>query len=141
MSTKKRSIQEMLGLFSDLLSPEDVIYAKLSAEVSTLLSKERIKRHMTQSEFASFLGVQQSQISKWEHGTDNLSLKAISKLAAKLDLDISINAVSRSAIHVPDSINTVTYGASFTRIIKTASESFKTRTIGDPCRMEMTKIC
>lgn len=141
MSTKKKSIQDLLDLFSNLVSPEEVIYAKLSAEVATLLSKERIKRQMTQSEFASFLGVQQSQVSKWEHGADNLSLKTISKLAAKLNLDMSINAINRNAISASESIGTAMANNPLTKVIKIPSESTKTKTIKESYRGEMTRVC
>lgn len=141
MGTKKKSMHELLDLFSDLVSPEDVVFAKLSAEVSTLLSKERIKRQLTQEEFAALLGVKQSQISKWEHGTDNLSLKTISRLASKLDLDISINAISHNSIRTSELSDNGVYDKTITRVIKMPPSQYKSKTIKESYRGEITKIC
>ena len=73
----KCGIQDLFGLFEEILSPADVLSAKLMAQISGIITKERIKRHMTQSEFAGYLNVTQSQISRWEHGDYNFSLEKI----------------------------------------------------------------
>ena len=44
-------INDLLALFEDTLSPSDVLAAKLIAQVSTSITKERIKLHMSQQEY------------------------------------------------------------------------------------------
>lgn len=91
----ERGMSDLLALFEDVVSPEDVVLAKITSQICTALSSERIRRSMTQKEFADFLGVKQSQVSSWEHGACNFSLKTIAKLAAKLDLNVNFYSIPR----------------------------------------------
>lgn len=104
-NSTKCTIDDLLALFEDALSPADVIASKLIAQVSTAITKERIKLGMTQTEFAKHINVTQSQVSRWEHGNYNFSLEKIADIAAKLDLDINISAVSMSVYKNLDSYN------------------------------------
>ena len=103
--TAKYTVNDLLALFEDTLSPADVIASKLMAQVSTAITKERIKLGMTQAEFAKHIGVMQSQISRWEHGNYNFSLEKIADIAAKLDLDVNFTAVNISVYKSLDSFN------------------------------------
>lgn len=84
------SINQLFELFDDILDPSDVLYSKLMAQISSAIIKERLKLHMTQCEFASHIEVKQSLISRWEKGNYNFSLKKLSEIAAKLNLDVNI---------------------------------------------------
>ena len=136
-----RSIQDLLDLFSDLVSPEEVIFSRLSAEISVVLTKERIKRKMTQAEFASFLNVKQSQVSKWENGGVNFSLKTIAKLAALLDLETSITAFAKNAVPAAWSANISTSNCSFARVINVPSFYSNTCSINDYTKKGALKAC
>lgn len=83
-------IEKLLELFDDSLKPSDILHSKLMAQISSAIIKERIKLHMTQSEFASYIDVNQSLISRWEKGNYNFSLKKLSEIASKLNLDVNI---------------------------------------------------
>ena len=91
----EKGLSDLLSLFEDSVNVEDIVMAKLTSQISTALSSERLRRRMTQKEFAEFLDVKQSQVSSWEHGSCNFSLKTISRLAAKLDLNINILSIPR----------------------------------------------
>ena len=84
-------INDLLALFEDTLSPSDVLAAKLIAQVSTSITKERIKLHMSQQEFSEHIHASQSLISRWEHGEYNFSLKKIAEIASCLNLDVNIS--------------------------------------------------
>lgn len=84
-------INDLLALFEDTLSPSDVLAAKLMAQVSTSITKERIKLHMNQQEFSKHIHASQSLISRWEHGECNFSLKKIAEIASRLNLDVNIS--------------------------------------------------
>ncbi len=83
-------IEDLLELFDNSLKSSDILHSKLMAQISTAITKERIKLHMTQSEFADHIDVNQSLISRWEKGTYNFSLKKLSEIASKLNLDVNI---------------------------------------------------
>lgn len=102
----KCDIQDLLALFEETLTPANVLSSKLMAQISTIITKERIKRHMTQSEFAKYIDVTQSQISRWEHGDYNFTLEKIADVAAKLNLDVNISAVDISIYKVAETYNT-----------------------------------
>lgn len=84
------NINELLALFEDVLSPADVISSKLMAQISTAITKERLKLKMNQSDFAKHINASQSLISRWEHGDYNFSIRKLSEIAASLDLDVNI---------------------------------------------------
>ena len=90
MDNKPNGIAKLLELFEDTLSPSEVISSKLMAQISSAISKERLRLHMNQSDFAKYIGVTQSEISRWEHGNYNFSIKKISEIAAMLNLDVNI---------------------------------------------------
>ena len=94
---KKYTIDDLMSLFEDVISPADAIAAKLMAQVSSAITRERIKLRMTQTEFAKHIGVTQSQVSRWEHGDYNFSLEKIADIAAKLDLEVNFSAITMSA--------------------------------------------
>lgn len=84
------NIEQLFALFDDFLDPSDVLHSKLMAQISSAIIKERLKLHMNQSDFASHIDVNQSLISRWEHGDYNFSLKKLAQIASKLDLDVNI---------------------------------------------------
>ncbi len=90
------SLEDFLGLFEKVLTPAQVLEAKLMAQVSSAITKERTRLGMTQSEFAKHIDVKQSQISRWERGDYNFSISKIADIAAKLNLDINIFATDAS---------------------------------------------
>ena len=94
---KKYTIDDLMSLFEDVISPADAIAAKLMAQVSSAITRERIKLRMTQTAFAEHIGVTQSQVSRWEHGDYNFSLEKIADIAAKLDLEVNFSAITMSA--------------------------------------------
>ena len=85
-----RGIEDLLALFEPCLDAEDLLEAKLMSSVSTAITKERIRLNMSQKQFADYLGVQQSMVSRWEHGDYNFTIKKIAEIVAKLDIDVDI---------------------------------------------------
>lgn len=91
------SIEELLELFNESLSPADVLTSKLMAQISSIITKERMKLSMNQTEFAEYVSATQSQVSRWEHGDYNFSIRKIAEIAVKLNLDVNFTAVNMSA--------------------------------------------
>ena len=88
------SIEDLFDLFEDSLSPADVLSSKMMAQISTAITKERIKLGMNQKDFATHIGATQSLVSRWEHGDYNFSIRKIAEIASRLNLDINISMVN-----------------------------------------------
>lgn len=87
------SLDDLFAALSNEITKEDIIYAKSTAQIVSSLIKERINNNMTQAEFAQKLNVKQSMISRWETGSNNFTVKTLSKIAADLDMDLYIKLV------------------------------------------------
>lgn len=81
------NVKQLFNLFSNITS-QDVLEAELLAKIAVMISQERINREMTQKEFADFLGVSQTMISKWESSDYNFSIKLLAKVFDKLNKPI-----------------------------------------------------
>lgn len=86
-----RTMEDLLEMFSDTLEPADVLTSKLMAQISSSITKERLRLHMSQDKFADYIGVGQSLVSRWEHGNYNFSIRKLSEIAVKLNLDVNLS--------------------------------------------------
>lgn len=91
MSMSKYSIDDLFSLFEESLSASDILAAKVNSQISTSITKERLKLHMNQAEFAKHINVSQSLISRWESGDYNFSVKKIAEIATSLNLDVNFS--------------------------------------------------
>lgn len=70
----------------------------------------RFERHMTQEEFADFLGTTKQNISRYESGTVSPKITTASRIAQKLGISLSAlngdldsdNAASQGSTHMED---------------------------------------
>ena len=86
-----RTMDDLLEMFSEVLDPEDVLTSKLMAQISSAITSERLRLQMSQEKFAEYIGVAQSLVSRWEHGNYNFSIKKLSEIAVKLNLDVNLS--------------------------------------------------
>ncbi len=86
----KNGINDLFSLFEDVLSPSDVLTSKIMAQVSTSITKERLKLGLNQADFAKRINASQSLVSRWEHGDYNFSIRKIAEIAVALNLDVNI---------------------------------------------------
>lgn len=105
MSKHACNIEDLFDLFEDSLSPADVITSKLMAQISTAITKERLKLSMNQATFAKHIGATQCLVSRWEHGDYNFSIRKIAEIAAKLDLDVNFTTHSMSLYKTIEEFN------------------------------------
>jgi len=84
------TLDDLLSLFAETLSPSEVLSSKAMAEASKSITKERLRLGMNQTEFADYIHVKQSLISRWESGQYNFSIQKLSEIAASLDMDLSV---------------------------------------------------
>lgn len=83
-------ISELFEALAEEIPAEDILSAKTLAQISTMIASKRIEFNMNQHDFAEFMGVKQAQISKWESGECNFTIKKLIKIAYKLNLDMHI---------------------------------------------------
>ena len=92
---KACSFNDVLDLFEDYLSEADILASGLLAKISTAVVKKRIEMKMTQTQFAEYLKVSQSMVSKWESEDYNFTIKALAEIAVALDLDLKVQLADR----------------------------------------------
>lgn len=82
-------ISDLLSALTEDLSEEDIVYASVLSDIANAITRERIRRNLTQSEFAALLGVSQAQVSKWENEDTNFTIRKLAEISTKLDLELS----------------------------------------------------
>ena len=115
--SKRCGIDDLLVLFEDSVTPGELLASKIMSQTSSAIIRERLKMQMGQKEFAQYLEVSQSLVSRWEHGECNFSLKKIAEIAAKLDLDVNISFCNASAKLQSSSIDYTT-PTEFTKTVR-----------------------
>ena len=88
---KSAKLENLLNLFRDVVSPEDVMYAKIMTQISSEIAKERIALGMSQKEFAKYIHISHRTLSRIESGDYDISLKELSKIAVVLDMDLNLS--------------------------------------------------
>lgn len=78
------SMEDLLSALSENLSAEEILSADILSDLSTQITKERLRRKMTQSQFAELLEVSQGMISKWESKDYNFTIETLCKIAVRL---------------------------------------------------------
>lgn len=84
------NIKSLIEPLRTALSYGDVMAAEQLAKISVAIFKARTNRGMTQKEFADFLGVSQSMVSKWESQDYNYSIGALAEICDKLEMDLNV---------------------------------------------------
>lgn len=61
------------------------------AKISARIERCRIDMHMTQQEFAQYMGVTQGMVSKWESREYNFTIKTLNEICQKIDLELYVS--------------------------------------------------
>ena len=93
-TVKPAKLEDLLNLFTDVVSPEDVMYAKIMVQISSVITKERITLGMDQKEFAKHIHISHRTLSQIESGDYDISLKELSKIASFLNMDLQLDLTS-----------------------------------------------
>lgn len=89
-NTEPSSMEDLLGLFKDVVQPADVIYAKLKSQISKCVVEERLRLGMSQEEFANHIHVEPDVVFHLEDGTYDLSLEMLVRTSTILNMDLQI---------------------------------------------------
>lgn len=75
-------------LFSSVMSRAEMSANRQLALISAAIELWRVENNMTQKEFAKFMGVTQSMVSKWESGEYNFSVKILSEISDRMGISL-----------------------------------------------------
>ena len=89
--SKRSDIKDVLELFRETVSPEEIISATLNAKISSDIARIRIAKGLSQKDFAQLIGVSQGRVSRLESGTDNYTIGTLAKIVAACNLNIHIS--------------------------------------------------
>ena len=73
------------SIFNSYLTPSEQLANKKLGRIASEIEMWRVEHNMTQKDFAKFMGVTQAQVSKWESGEYNFSIKTLANLASRLN--------------------------------------------------------
>ncbi len=104
MEKNECNLSELLSLFEETLDAADILTSKIMAQISTAITKERLKSHMNQSEFAKYINASQSLVSRWERGDYNFSIRKIAEIATALNLDVDFSLYKPNVQHYKSGI-------------------------------------
>ena len=76
-------------LFQKCFTKVEILTHRKQAAISSRIEMWRAEHGMTQKQFAEFVGVTQTMVSKWESGEYNFTIKTLATLSEKLDIDIN----------------------------------------------------
>ena len=105
MSKYSADLKDLLSMFEEHLSVADLTASRLLSGLSSTIVKNRIDMGITQKEFAEYMGVSQSMVSKWESADYNFSVKALAEIASKLDLDITVRMYKSKIVEMSSESN------------------------------------
>lgn len=90
----KKLIEEL----TENLTAKDIAQIMMQSEMSARISVERVRRNMSQKEFAEFMGVSQGMVSRWESGEYNFTISSIVEICSRLDIDVSLSFCDKKEI-------------------------------------------
>ncbi len=97
---KIATLDKLFKALSTGLSVAALNSVKLLSKVSAKITVSRIRRNMTQKEFAEFMDVTQGMVSKWESGSYNFTIKQLCEICAKLDITPNIEFESKENVNL-----------------------------------------
>ena len=97
---KPASLNDLLSLFTDTLSPIDIMSAKAMSEASNSITQERIRLKMNQQNFANYIHASQSLISRCESGQYNFTIQKLAEIAVALDMDLTVKLRRKPELHI-----------------------------------------
>lgn len=91
MKHLSQPIETLYDEFLPYVSSAEINAIRIKAVVAAVILKKRISLGMNQKEFASYMGVSQGMISKWESGNYNFTIDSLCEISEKIDLDFDIS--------------------------------------------------
>jgi len=90
MIPKKNDNVETSNWMISSLGSEEMVAAKIRAEVMFALQTFRQDHRYTQKQLAEILGVTQGLVSRWENGEENFTINTLAKIARVTDMRLEL---------------------------------------------------
>lgn len=81
---------DLFNTICEQYSDEDMKVSLILAKISAKLSAKRLELQMNQKQFAKYLNVSQTMVSKWEKGDYNFTIATLINIFGKLNMDLDI---------------------------------------------------
>lgn len=81
MKHLSQPIETLYDEFLPYVSSAEINAIRIKAVVAAVILKKRISLGMNQKEFASYMGVSQGMISKWESGNYNFTIDSLCEIS------------------------------------------------------------
>lgn len=82
--------RDLFNTICEQYSDEDIKASLILAKISAKLSAKRLELQMNQKQFAKYLNVSQTMVSKWEKGDYNFTIATLINIFGKLNMDLDI---------------------------------------------------
>lgn len=89
-----QGMNDLFSGFSTMMNDEEFVLSGFQGLICGQIIAERIKRGMSQKQFADFMGVSQGMVSKWERGDCNFTLQSLVHIAARLGIKMQSPFIS-----------------------------------------------
>lgn len=110
--SSKTTMKDLLAAMTSQLSEEDIAASLVTSKAAYMITNSRIALGHTQKEFANYMGVSQSMVSKWETGDYNFSIETLSRVFYKLGINIDFHkdeASTRATKAYSSNISTIIF--------------------------------
>lgn len=84
------SLETIFRQLGSALSPEQWKNIEYTSKISSVITINRIKRKMTQKEFAKLIGVPKRKVVKYENGDYDFTVKELCNISTKLGIKFNI---------------------------------------------------
>ncbi len=88
--SKYNPVSQVFETLSKNMDNAELKTSIIISDISAKIANERIKRNMSQEEFAKFMETSKQTITKWESGGYNFNIVTICKICQKLNWDINV---------------------------------------------------
>ena len=88
--SKYNPVSQVFETLSKNMDNAELKTSTIISDISAKIANERIKRNMTQEEFAKFMETSKQTVTKWESGGYNFNIVTICKICQKLNWDINV---------------------------------------------------
>lgn len=78
--------KQVIEILTKDVGSADIIEAVAVANISAAVLAKRMSLGMNQKKFAEYMGVSQSEVSKWENGDSSFKISLLAKIADKLNV-------------------------------------------------------
>lgn len=117
---KTTTLENLFKKFSANLTVSALNSIRLLSKISAKITVLRIKKKMTQKQFAKFMNVTQGMVSKWESGNYNFTIKQLCEICEKLEITPNIEFKTEESVdlYLPEkeeltNLNANDYGQAF----------------------------